>query len=108
MGDFEASGRGEARRHPVRGKPRTTSAKGKLWANWRRGNPELCGARKALSHLGKGKTLSLLALGETPGHLAKRKLWATGTGIIWSRLAWGKPRVIRRRVFPEPPARGVP
>src|SRR5215475_16117229 len=73
-GDFEASGRGGARRHPVRGKPRTTSAKGKLWANWRRGNPELCGARKALSHLGKGKTLSLLALGETPGHLAKRKL----------------------------------
>src|SRR5215510_6196855 len=73
MGDFEASGRGEARRHPVRGKPRTTSAKGKLWANWRRGNPELCGARKALSHLGKGENFEPPGLGGNPGSFGEKK-----------------------------------
>jgi hypothetical protein len=40
----------------------------------RRGNPESYGEKKALSHLGKEKTSSLLALGETPGHVARRKL----------------------------------
>src|SRR5262245_4497949 len=73
MGDFEASGRGGARRHPVRGKPRTTSAKGKLWANWRRGNPELCGARKALSHLGKGENFEPPGLGGNPGSFGEKK-----------------------------------
>jgi hypothetical protein len=56
MGNSEASGQGRARRHWQGGKPPSHPAKGKLRANWWRGNPELCGEKKALSHLGEGKT----------------------------------------------------
>jgi len=41
------------------------SAKGKLQVMWRRGNPELRNAEKALSHPAKGK-LEPFGLGETP------------------------------------------
>src|SRR5215475_8197740 len=81
-GETRATGKGETPSHPARGKPRATRqwailrplakeepgatrqggkppsypAKGKLRVNWRRGNPESCGEKKALSHLGEGKT----------------------------------------------------
>jgi hypothetical protein len=67
---------GRARCHPARGKPARGNlgplAQGKLQGTWRRGNPESCAEKKALSH-GAGETSKVCGGGETPSHVRRRK-----------------------------------
>src|SRR6266704_2605404 len=80
-------------------------AQGKLQGTRRRGNPELCAEKKALSRR-RREDLSHLAWGQ-PRSFGERKPGATGEGITWRHLAWGKPRARWQRGKPEP-RRGEP
>jgi hypothetical protein len=56
------------------GKPPSHLAKGKLQADQRRGKPRVVRREESSEPPWRREDLSLLALGETPGHVVKRKL----------------------------------
>src|SRR5215470_14903933 len=73
MGDFEASGRGEARRHPVRGKPRTTSAKGKTLGQLAEGKPRAMRRKESSEPPWQRENFEPPGLGGNPGSFGEKK-----------------------------------